>query len=295
MFFYLAQAEFFLAFKVAVFQPDSFYGKVLCKHFDDHGYTLLPGELCFDDASAATAELMEAGPALVVVAEAFAHSQHNAVLAEACLSCEVPVIFLSSHQVFSAVQQGPLMEATQPVPQGPAAENLLSAEQAYLATNAVVLRLPWVIDGEDEMLHQLCNALVHSETLVLCDQWRACLVDVDDVMRVVFAIAQQITCGASNWGVYHLRSSDDFSELELVERIKGILDKAGCETLANIRLGGSEQRLFRGNAWLGGNRCTNDFGIQLRSWRQGLKSRTVKWISKQVDLGLVVLHPNKEH
>ena len=40
-----------------------------------------------------------------------------------------------------------------------------------------------------------------------------------------------------------------------------------------------EQCLMGGNANIIGVRCNNNFGVQLRSWRQGVKSLVIAWLN----------------
>lgn len=208
------------------------------------------------------------------------------VLADFCRDYEVALIHLSSHEVFGAAQQGSAaLERDRPEPDGAAGQMFFAAEQALLSCERkVILRLPWLLDTPGGLLDRLCHALIYTQECVVSDSWRGSPVFIDDVVRIVLAVVQQILCGAENWGYFHLHASDHCSEAELADHVARILQKAGYE-VCPILLGGLEQRFIKSNGWLKGARCTNNFGFQYRSWRQGVKNKVYEWLEAEIAAG----------
>lgn len=196
------------------------------------------------------------------------------------------LIHFSTHHVFGAGQYGaPLSESDAPLPEDSYGRELL-AQEAILShwERSLIVRLPWLLDGPEGILDAMCRALIYRGECVVSDAWRGSPVFIEDAVRVTLAMVQQILCGAANWGVFHLHSSDSCSEAELADHIARLLQKQGYD-VGSIALGTQEQRFIASNGWLKGSRCTNNFGFQYRSWRQGVKARVSDWLESEVKAG----------
>lgn len=195
-----------------------------------------------------------------------------------CLSgSEVPVVHLSSYRVFHGegrVSHGEQDEAK--------AETELSqvfhrAEQALLHSvpHAIVLRSSWVLSTEGgSLLARLLADFEAGRATVVSDQWRGTPVLVTDVVRAVYAMTQQIIYGAENWGVMHFGSSDVCSELVFAAKVR---DMIMAETGRELALEELETPTDN-SAVLEMRRLRENFGIQPRSWRQGLKPVVTRWL-----------------
>lgn len=283
-----------MALKVAVVYPESHYGIALWKQFDERGFEVIA--LADQDFNTGTSPFASANtlPNLVLVHLYDLTAEAMQLLVQTCQAQDIALLCLSSHLVFGEIKsETAWLEYEAATPSDPKGLALLELESIALThSKAIVLRLPWVVDDStNPILFNFSSALMAGGKLPVCDHWRGCPVDTQDVVRVVLAMVLQVGCGAENWGVFHLHSSDDCSEAEFADYVRRILVKAGCENLAEIVTVSLDHRFLRSNGWLGGQRCTNDFGIQFRSWRQGVKTKTMRWLSEQVDKGRVELHP----
>ncbi len=282
--------------KTAVFQPNSHYGSALRRMFEGHGGVTVSLELDHHSPDSLIAWLSKNTVSVALLPEATVSDDCCKAVVEACEALSLPLFFLSSHEVFGrSAREAGWLEEDEPQSEEPDAIKWQIQEQIVLSySRSIVLRLPWVIDDSQALLVKICDALISGETVAVSDRWRGSLIDTLDVVRTVYAMTLQVNCGANNWGVFHLRSNDECSEAELAERIKRILEKAGCENLSQTILVPMEQRYWPSQGWLWGTRCTDEFGVQLRSWRKGLKTKTIQWLSEQVDAKRVVLHPKQE-
>lgn len=272
-----------MAFKVVVFHPDSHFGSVATSAFRERGcdvISLSETELTTLQTDSWLAECR----AQLVIAPLFTCSEAVVrALVATCAEFQVPLLVLTGHEPFNGlVNEGPWKESDLPEPKTPEGEAQLNMERLVLAhARSIILRLPWVVDDPaDPLLFRFTDALLAGGRLMVCDRWRGTAVDTQDVVRVVFAMALQVVCGAENWGVYHMHSSDDCSEAEFADYLSRILSKAGATELAEIVTVAQEHRFIRSNGWLAGHRCTNDFGVQLRSWRQGIKAKALDRLSE---------------
>lgn len=218
--------------------------------------------------------------------------QFYRVLASLCAQRNLTVIHLSSSEVFGVAQQlegGASTELSAPEPDSNVGEGLLEAELAFgEVRRAVILRMPWLLDSPQGMINAVCRALCAQEPVIASERWRVAPVYIGDVVRTVIAMLQQILCGAENWGIFHLHSSDICSEAEFVDCVARNLSKASV-TVVPVAVSAADEHFFAGNGWLQGNRCTNDFGIQRRSWRKGIKAKVHAWVQVETEAGRLMV------
>lgn len=220
------------------------------------------------------------GEASLPVAQALAHF---------CQTGNSVLIYLSSHEVFGMAQQSSARtEMDIPEPDTAEGRGILMVEQSLsVCEKKIVLRLPWLLDIPGGLLDRLCHTLIYMPECVVSDSWRGSPVLIEDVVRILSAMVQQVLCGAQNWGYFHLHASDQCSEAELADHVARVLQKAGYE-VSPIFLGPLSQRFIMSNGWIRGHRCTNNFGFQYRSWRQGIKSWVQEWLGAEVAAGRLV-------
>lgn len=209
-------------------------------------------------------------------------------LASLCEQRDLTVIHVSSFRVFGVAQQlelGAASESLTPQPDSEVGQGLYQAEQAFARVRrSIILRLPWLLDTELGLIDQACSALLTRESVNVSEHWRASPIYIDDGVRAIVAMVQQILCGAENWGAYHLHSSDACSEAEFVDCVARNLSNFNVN-LASVAVNAGAERFFDGNGWFQGNRCTNDFGLQRRSWRKGIKAKVQAWVNREVAAG----------
>lgn len=284
-----------MAFKILLTDHHSPIGRALYKSFEDLPYTLVTPEFSVEqwgERQFIEDYLAEVRPAIVVNSLIAAGEEgcvaHSCGLAQACAKLDLTLIHLSSHMVFgeSQLEGGVLSEKDDPEPESDLGLQLLEIEKLVAQVcRSITLRIPWLLDSENGIIFQAAEALLSPSGVTVSENWRGTPVFVDDVVRSVVTMVQQILCGAENWGVFHFHSSDSCSEAEFVDYVARVLHRKGCN-LGPVGVDSSADRLFEGNGWLVGNRCTNCFGIQYRSWRQGTKGRLEYWLDKKFAKGV---------
>jgi dTDP-4-dehydrorhamnose reductase len=286
-----------LGLKLLLTENTSSLAKAIARVLEDYPHTLIypPENLDWSDAEAVQRLIEKQHPALLINTLALdtpdhaAAAQYSEHLAQAC-GQRVAGLHLSSYRVFGTqyCNAGAYDEGEIPAPDDELGQHLRRAEQAFLALKkGVVLRLPWLAEPRgDNVFTRVASRLTSGKALEVSDVYRGCPTTVDDVARVVLAMVLQILCGARNWGVFHLHSSDSCSEAELADHIARLLEAEGfaCNEIEILR--NPENRLLPGCGLLAGTRCTNNFGIQLRSWRHDLKSVAKSWAKERAREGL---------
>lgn len=201
---------------------------------------------------------------------------------------KVPLIMLSSHLVFGD-QQGHHFEADTPVPTCTEGQHWLAAEGIALAlAQAIIIRLPWTLTRvtqgafDEAALDRLCRAITTHSAIDVSEVASGSLITWNDAARVVAAIVQQLLCGADNWGIFHLHSSDVCSEAELADALARLLKAEGLTVAELVATKQSSPHWLSRNAALVGRRCTDNFGIQLKSFRVGLKGQVKAWIQREL-------------
>lgn len=200
---------------------------------------------------------------------------------------DVPVIMQSSYHVFGE-GQGALHESDTPLPLCAEGQHWLACESVVLSwPHAIVVRLPWTLtpatdDAFDEgALDKLCRAILSANTIDVSEVAAGSLIAWDEAARIVSAMVQQLLCGANNWGVFHVHSSDSCSEAELADALARLLKAEGMQVAELVATKQTAPHWLSRNACLVGRRCTDNFGIQLKSFRVGLKGQVKAWLQRQ--------------
>lgn len=206
-----------------------------------------------------------------------------ASLAMACEANSLPLIQLSSFLAFGLeYHEEGVKESDQPSPEDPVGRQIFAMEKAALSCGTVVvLRLPWLMDMVAESLFdRIIPLLMAGKLPPVSDHHRFHLVSSGYVLRCLIALIHQVFCGAENWGVFHLRSSDMSSEAEFIDVTLRMLQVEADMSLSMpvVLPGRDDGCLLPGSANLLGRRCTDEFGIQFPSWRHGFKSLLKRWL-----------------
>lgn len=296
-----------MGFKILLTENTSAVGAALFKALENHPHQVIcPGydlrQWCDEQL---VSDLLDSSCPTVVINPLHCFAQHAVVeearfyqlLSSMCASRDLTVIHLSSSSVFGVAQQvnaGAAGETLTPEPDADIGQALRQVEVAFSQVRrSIILRMPWLLDAEPGMISQACKALCTREAVIASEQWKAAPVYIEDVVRSVIAMLQQILCGAENWGVFHLHSSDVCSEVEFIDCIARQLGHFDLQ-LASIAASVVGEHFFSGNGWLQGSRCTNDFGVQRRSWRKGIKAKVQAWVKNEVGAGRLDLPVDEE-
>jgi dTDP-4-dehydrorhamnose reductase len=298
-----------LAFKILVRSVESKFLTLMRAAFEDSPVVLLcPGsaELDWSVSASVSAYIAAKSPSVVVnysllpVLESIQNKsqsddlqprQHTSLfsitpcadellgveyVAAACQNAGLVLIHISSYRAFgedTAIEK--LTDGATPSPCNELGVYLLALEQAVSCVeHHVILRPSWMLSGEIEnLLDHMIPSLLNGQPFVVSDHNYGNPLQSKFVVRAVAAVIQQVLCGAENWGVYHLHSSDTCSEAEFCDNLVRLLKaELGTEIeMPGVAAKNDSRKLMSPNANLQGRRCTDDFGIQLPSWRNGLK------------------------
>jgi len=208
-------------------------------------------------------------------------------LARVCREQDIACIHISSYRVYGTHNRvGD--EADTPDANTDIATALLRAE-ATMATipHHVIVRFSWPIGSQsDNLLTQLLTQLLESPTVYVNNIYVGTPTSFYEIARSVVAIVMQVAYGADNWGVMNYVCSDSCTEEEFAHHLCELLDELG---IVHGAVEVAEQEtltlIAKGSALLDGRRCQANFGIQPRSWHQGLIHFLRVW-KEQYDQGL---------
>lgn len=282
---------------VLLTDSDSLIASTLQKELESHGFTThspAPDDLNWLDPADVSAYFKQNRPKLLIDVSLYSAASVDTPsteyrpryehLCRVCNDLKVPVIYLSSYRVFGEQWcEGGYAETAEPEPQDDYGQYLLDIETHYLSLNtAMVVRLSWLIDRQgNNLFTRILRDLQAGQAIALSDVIKGNPTSVGDVARTLLACVQQIFCDAENWGIFHLHTSDSCSEAEFADYLFRILGKQTGEVSGqlNVMSGATTSALASGCALLKGKRLTNNFGIKLRTWRQGIKALVEEWLS----------------
>lgn len=253
-----------------------------------------PGAVDWGDKDAVLAYLKQQRPDIVINSLGWSESSEDSAevivqrhvdaaknLALACKVVEAVPLHLSSYRVFGAEPKSSYGERATPAPLSPGGQADVLAERHFEQTLShwLCLRLSWLIGPEgDNLLTRLLSGLTAGEEVPVCAEMRGAPTHMADVARVVKALIKQVACGAENWGNFHYCSADACTQSEFARQVAAILEQ-------EQRLAGRlrEEDTLRpetepASAVLQCRRCRDNFGVQPRSWRQGLHTAIKAWL-----------------
>jgi len=202
-------------------------------------------------------------------------------LAKTCAANEAALIYLSSHEVFGGENKTSYDEKDQPAPIRRAGQLLWDAERAVQLNNDryIILRLSWLMaDDADNVYTRLLSLLGGQSRVRVSSALRGAPTFIEDAARVMAALIKQVLSQSDNWGVYHYASSDACSEWEFADHLRQVL-LGQNRAVAELEDTGADE--LESSAVLSCRRGRDDFGIQQRSWRQGVEARVRDWVQLQ--------------
>jgi len=193
-----------------------------------------------------------------------------------CAELNVPVIATSSYLALSSHDPQDEVPDTALVskPLAGTMDNVYAEVERIAAEldKHVILRTSWVIDAPAPcLLSRFMSKIRGDGDYIVSDVHFGRPVAASFVSDALVAVIQQVLTGAQNWGLYHVQSSDKCSEAEFCDQL---IRHAGRHTGREYRLptvssSDTSERFLEGAANLAGRKLTDDFGIQLISWRKG--------------------------
>ncbi len=208
------------------------------------------------------------------------------VLARVCEEQRLPMIQLSSYQVFGGDNKSSHAEKDEPMPQSDAGHAWLKAEQAVTEalSRRLILRLSWMIGSlGDNRLTRLLNAIFDGQSPVpVHTRLKGSPTALSDAARVVVGLVKQISCGAENWGVMHYASKEPCSEADFAEKVIAVLRQLDAlpesVELDKLESVPPDEPI---SAVLGGRRLRDGFGVQARAWEPYLVPMIKQWLHQR--------------
>lgn len=191
------------------------------------------------------------------------------------------LVHLSSYRVFSGGGRNKIDEDEEPAPRSAGGRDWLACERALAgADNVSILRLGWLVDrSEHALLGRVTAALLAGKPVALDNISRGNPATTSDLVRVVTAMLQQLASGAPRSGVYHYGSADTCTAMEfgheVLDRVKSLYGEDFAADLIPLSEEADERSVV-----LSCTKLRDLFGIQQRSWRQGLTRQVELWLER---------------
>lgn len=201
------------------------------------------------------------------------------VLAQACDHLNIPLLHLSSAYVFSGDKKLGYNELDVVKPTGVYGASSQRGEEAIVAglEKHIILRTGWVFgEGQDESIRRWIQEAKEAEGAVTVLRRKFSPTPVEDVARVLLAIALQVNCDAEVWGTYHYCGLETKRESEFVQHVLKLAaqhDENVYKLLDHLSL-----NLLRTekpeitNTTLATKKIFDTFGIKQRSWHGSLQT-----------------------
>ena len=252
-----------------------------------------PAELSWRDESQVREYLAEVKPHLVLNTigwgEGTAIKPDLLVDGAACLGrclagSTASILHLSSYRVFHGDGKVSHGENDVPKAESDLSKAFTQAEASIMGALelSLVLRASWVMSTSGgSLLARLLADFEAGRSTVISEHLRGTPVMVNDVVRAVYAVTQQMIYGANNWGVMHFGSSDVCSEAVFARKIQDMVQAEAGRQLSFEEVDAETDN----SAVLEVRRLRDCFGLQPRSWRQGLRPSVRRWLDRR---GLLV-------
>ncbi|MFV8784149.1 sugar nucleotide-binding protein [Microbulbifer sp. SA54] len=201
------------------------------------------------------------------------------------------LLHLSSYCVFAGgTARKKIDEDEPPAPVSDSGRRWQACEEALAgAENVSILRLGWLVDRSDKaLLGRIIRAMLAGRPVSLDEACRGNPVTVSDLVRVVTAIVQQLASGAPRRGIYHYGSADTCTAMEfgreVLDRVKSLYGEDFSAELVPLEIetgtGENAQAAASRSVVLSCLKLRDVFGIQQRSWRQGLTRQVELWLER---------------
>ena len=210
--------------------------------------------------------------------DAINHEQAS-VIAQVCDHLNIPLVHLSSAYVFNGDKKLGYSEQDAPKPVGVYGATSLSGEQAICGVleKHIIVRTGWIFgQDQDELIRRWIAEARAAEGAVSVSRRKFSPTPVEDVARVLMAIALQVDCHANVWGIYHYCGLETKRESEFVQQVLKLAaqhDESIYKLLDHLSL-----NLLRAdppeiaNTTLATKKIFDTFGVKQRSWNGSLQN-----------------------
>jgi len=210
--------------------------------------------------------------------EAVNHGQVS-VLAQVCDHLNIPLLHLSSGYVFGGDKKLGYNEQDVPRPLGVYGTTTFLGEQAISSVleKHIIVRTGWMFGPtQDEVLRRWIDEVKTFDGAVSVLRRKFSPTPVEDVARVLLAIALQVDCHANVWGTYHYCGLETKRESEFAQHIIKLAaqhDEAVYRMLDHLSV--NLNRVDPPeivNTTLATKKIFDTFGIKQRSWHGSLQN-----------------------
>jgi dTDP-4-dehydrorhamnose reductase len=207
------------------------------------------------------------------------NNEQASVIAQVCDHLNIPLVHLSSAYVFNGDKKLGYSEHDATKPVGVYGATSLSGEQAICGVleKHIIVRTGWIFgQGQDELIRRWIAEARAAEGAVSVSRRKYSPTPVEDVARVLMAIALQVDCHANVWGIYHYCGLETKRESEFVQQVLKLAaqhDESVYKLLDHLSL-----NLLRAdppeiaNTTLATKKIFDTFGIKQRSWNGSLQN-----------------------
>lgn len=268
-------------------------GQALEHEFEREPVTLLGGANAPDwrDSDSVTAYIRHHQPAMIINAFGWSDlcapglaADIRAVadnLAHVCAVYQIPLLHLSSYQVFGCDNKNAHTEKDKPAPVNELGHAFLAAEHVLdeHLQKWIGLRLSWVIGsyGNNLLTQQLESIFTQRKISGASALLRGAPTALSDIARVCVGIVKQVLCGAENWGVMHYCSADSCTEADFARQVIQTLEQLQLNEGIVLDVVETEPADEPLSAVLVCRRVRDGFGVQPRVWRTALLPMIRQW------------------
>ncbi len=206
-------------------------------------------------------------------------------LLQSCEQAAIPLLHLSSDQVFDGIDGGRNREDDPVAPASRIGAQLSRLEELVRTgcQRHIILRTgPLFSSQGDNVLTRLLQGIQQGEALSLSNAGKCCPLHSSDLARVVTAIIEQLACGAEPWGNYHYCSSDPASNYQFAETVLAVASQYSPVSEPSLQL---ESLEINDTSWsrplLHCNKIRNAFGIKQLPWRTFISPSVKKFFDQQ--------------
>jgi dTDP-4-dehydrorhamnose reductase len=199
-------------------------------------------------------------------------------LAKACQRSGMTYLLVSSDQIFSGTAERLYSEQDEPDGDSASALQLAQAEQRVAETCAahLILRLGPVFSAlEGNWLPTTLARLCEQQAMQPAAHLDGNPVAAHDAARVIAGVLDQLSAGASPWGIYHYCSADVGSAYELAETIIAAAGQFAPQLEAASLLAEIPDRGSRSSRAMDCRKLRDTFAIKQLGWRDSVAD-TVK-------------------
>lgn len=215
-------------------------------------------------------------------------------LCRAASASNTVFLHVSSALVFNGARGELFVESDRPRPKGKLSRRLAELEQtvARHVDQHIIVRSGWLFGAHGRgAFHRFLRALELGEEIKLPTAVDVAPTPAEDLARVLFAMLQQLDCGASGWGLYHYGSSDVTNCIDFSETVITMAAQYGKIDIEHIELitgQGDDGYSVPRHPILGCGKILDTFGIKQRPWRSAMTSILKSFYQKQPVEGHVV-------